>query len=262
MYTSVVFLLCLGSSTWTLPHHADVCQKGIHYWCHNEWTATECGVLEFCKAQYPDFIKNTLKDAEPIKIDLYYEAFCGGCRKFILEQLYPTFQKLYSTGIFEIALYPYGNAHEKKVGQKWEFECQHGSEECQMNLVETCALHLLNHPQQFMPYIQCVENKPSIINAKKCADDLHIEWGPISACYNGSEGNYLEHVMAQKTDALVPRHQYVPWIVVDGKHTEKMQDDAQDLLAEFLCDNYKGTKPKECHDIQKKKQRCFKENNA
>jgi len=259
--TTVILVLSSLAVSWGSPYHQEQCNKGAEYWCRNKDTAIECGVLEFCKVYDPEFVKNLAKvDVEPIQIDLYYEAFCGGCRKFILEQLYPAFEQLFSSGIFNIALFPYGNAHEKQVGQKWEFDCQHGEGECQMNLLETCAIHLMSHPQQFMPYIRCVEEDATLQNAKKCADDLHIEWGPISACYNGSEGNYLEHTMAQKTDALEPKHTYVPWIVVDGKHSERMQVDAQCGLVEFLCQHYKGVKPKECNNVKplNEEKRCYK----
>jgi len=259
MISVVVKIFCLIAVTCALPRHheSNLCSQGAEYWCQNEKTATECGVLEFCKLTHSNEMAAT--DAKPIQIDLYYEAFCGGCRKFILEQLYPTYQKLYSTGIFEINLYPYGNAHESQKGDKWVFDCQHGEEECQMNLIETCALHLLSHPDQFMPYINCVENKPSIANAQKCAQDLKVDWEPISKCFNGSEGNFLEHQVAQKTEALVPKHTYVPWIVADGHHDETMQVYIQTGLQYWLCEHYKGTKPKECDQVMKNEKICYKD---
>ena len=258
----VLKFFLLVATTLALPQQQDVCNEGVSYWCQNRETAVKCGVLEYCKVTQPGFLSNDVadSDAQPILIELYYESLCGGCRQFILEQLFPTYEKLYSTGIFDIKLYPYGNAKESKDGDKWKFECQHGKGECQMNLIETCALHLMSHPHQFMPFINCVEKNATMKNAQKCAESLQVEWGPISQCYSGSEGNFLEHQLAQKTEALKPQHQYVPWIVVDGKHTEQMQTDAQTSLEEFICTNYKGTAPKECKDVLKQadERRCFK----
>lgn len=237
----------------------DPCRQGDSYWCQNEASAVECGVLQYCKAN--NFITQTKEAAKPIQIDLYYESLCPGCREFITTQLYPAYQKLYSYGMFEIGLFPYGNADESKRGDEWKFECQHGTLECQLNLVETCALHLLSHPNQFMPFIHCLETKPSVAKAKSCAASLKIEWGPISKCYEGSEGNFLEHQIAVKTDALKPPHQYVPWIVVDGKHTEKIQNAVQDDLVLFICGNYKGPTPDACNKAleSKKVKRCYKD---
>ena len=60
----------------------------------------------------PASIKSNLQvpDAAPVKVSLYYESLCPGCRQFIHTQLYPTFQKLSSSGILEVELVPYGNA--------------------------------------------------------------------------------------------------------------------------------------------------------
>lgn len=263
MYTFLIlfFLVTTSQCQPKRETFTSICKQGPSVWCQDAATAIECGVVEFCNIQEarPEGVSRN-SDVKPIQIDLYYEAFCGGCQKFIKEQLYQAFQKLYQHGVFEISLFPYGNANEKKVGDKWEFECQHGEGECQMNLIETCAVHLLPHPKQFMPYIHCIESDPTLANAQKCAKDLQIEWAPISACYNGSEGNILEHQMAQRTDALQPKHHYVPWLVIDGVHTERMQTDAQVDLMEFLCDHFKGTKPAECKGYlsSKRENRCYK----
>ena len=229
------------------------CQQGSEIWCSNQETASMCQVLDFCKTERLGAFAN-----RPVQIELYYEALCPDCQQFMKEQLYPAFQKLYKTGIFELSLIPYGNADERKVGEKWIFQCQHGERECQMNLIETCAIHLLNHPTQFMPFIHCIESNPTLENAQKCADSLAIKWAPISACYNGSEGNFLEHQMAQRTDALKPQHQYVPWIVVDGVHTEEIQNKAEQNLIGFICQQYKGQRPSECDAFLMENKRCYK----
>lgn len=215
----------------------------------NRYSPILCRLL--CK---PEQLKK--KEIKPVKVELYYEALCPDCQEFMKHQLYPTFQRLFKTGIFELTLVPYGNANERKVADKWMFQCQHGEQECQMNLLETCAIHLLNTPQLFMPFIHCVELFPNLQNAQNCAGSLGIEWAPILACYNGSEGNFLQHQMAQKTEALNPQHTYVPWIVVDGVHTEDIQKQAQQDLAFLICASYKGRKPKECNCMIQNR-RCF-----
>ena len=246
---------------------ADNCNRGSDYWCKNEDTAVECGVLEYCRLHFPEnFVVNKEKKIKfhsdtpaPVKVELYYESLCPGCRAFIMGQLYPTFQKLQNSEIMDIGLYPYGNAQETQRGNVWEFNCQHGPEECDLNLVETCALHMLSHPVQFMPFIHCLETNPSMANAKACASQLAIEWGPISNCVNGSEGNHLEHQMAVKTRALNPPHQYVPWIVVNGVHNDQIQEAAQSNLMQVVCTTYTGVKPHACRVAETDKfGRCHK----
>eukprot|EP00111_Clytia_hemisphaerica_P000608 TCONS_00001756-protein len=229
--------------------NGDPCQRdGPEYWCRNQQTATECGVLNFCKKRgFNSAITNNV--VKPLQFELYFESLCPDCRNFFKEQLWPAYQQLYDTGIFDITLYSYGNANEKKEGDNWVFTCQHGAEECQLNLLETCVLHMLTHPKQFMPYINCVELDPSLARAKHCADEMRIEWQPIFKCYNGSEGNFLEHQVAVKTDSLEPKHTWVPWIVLDGAHTKEIQDAATTNLSKLLCEQYKGTTPDTCNDI-------------
>lgn len=240
------------------------CDKGPDYWCENEEKAARCGVLEFCKLKYPGKMRletpKAYKTAAPVKVELYYESLCPGCRAFIMGQLFPTFQKLAASEIIDIGLYPYGNARETQVGQSWRFDCQHGEEECTLNLVETCALHLLVHQNRFMPYIHCLESSPSMENAKSCASQFKIEWGPIGSCFNGTQGNHLEHEMAMKTNALNPPHQYVPWIVVNGVHTDAIQESAQSDLMHLVCQTYTGVQPHACriHAQPPKPTKCYK----
>ena len=72
------------------------------------------------------------------------------------------------------------------------------------------------------------------------------------------------HAIANRTEGLNPAHKYVPWIVVDGVHTEevspKMQTNAKTHkvqveqkamadLAGLVCSLYKGAKPVQCKTL-------------
>ena len=234
------------------------CNHGPKYWCLNAKNAEECGVAEFCeimKVEKNPGIKQTdpekvipVAAAAPVNVSLYYESLCPGCRDLIRSQIFPTYLTLKSTGILNIFLYPYGNANEHKSGEKWEFDCQHGEKECKVNLVETCALHLLS-PANKLQFIHCIETNPSVQNGEECAKRLGIEWTPIEECYNGPQGNILEHEMAEKTASLKPPHMYVPWITVNGDHTEKIQDKITSNMLKYVCNFYKGPKPAQCNGL-------------
>lgn len=187
--------------------------------------------------------------ASPVSIGLYYEILCGGCRDFIARQLYPVYLKV--GNIMDITLVPYGNAEERWDGTKWEYTCQHGPAECVGNLIETCAISVLANTSSYFPFIHCLEtnvgNNPRS-TAEQCASQLGIDFGPIDKCQNGPLGNKLEHDMALKTKALQPPHGYVPWITMNGKHTDEIQNDATFNLLQLVCDNYMGTKPEACHE--------------
>jgi interferon gamma-inducible protein 30 len=233
----------------------DRCDKGPASWCQNQEIATYCGVLQFCKIKFPGNFhpKENIKSiGNAVKVELYYETLCPGCRQFITTQLFPTHQKL-NSDIMDIGLYPFGNAQEYPIDNKWDFKCQHGVEECKLNVVETCVIHLLLHPNLFMPFINCLETQPSMDNAKLCAKRMDLEWAPIEACFSGSEGNILQHQLALKTAALNPPHQYVPWIVVNGQHSDEIQNAASSNLLELVCKTYTGEKPQACNN-----DKCYK----
>ena len=56
-------------------------------------------------------------------------------------------------------------------------------------------------------------------------------------------GNQLQHIYAVRTDSLQPQHQYVPWVTVNGQHTETMEREAESNLIRLICKTYKGANP-------------------
>jgi len=206
----------------------------------------------------PEVASSFPASAPKVDVTLYYESLCPDCQLFIRQQLYPTYQKI--GDIFNLTLVPYGNAEETKRGDKWVFQCQHGPNECLGNLIETCAISLLKNLSVSFPFVHCFEvsiersgNPKSV--AQHCAKSLGIDYAPIEACVSGPQGNELEHEMAKKTDALEPQHEYVPWVTINGKHTEKIQREAENNLLKLVCEYYEGTKPPACE--KQKIGRCY-----
>lgn len=77
----------------------------------------------------------------------------------------------------------------------------------------------------------------------KCATQLGIDFDPIDACMTSAEGNALEHEMALQTDALVPAHTYVPWVVLNGAHCTACENGS---FKQAICEAYTGPKPAGC----------------
>ena len=50
----------------------------------------------------------------------------------------------------------------------------------------------------------------------QCAEQFGIKYSDVLNCVTGPLGNALEHEMAEKTNALKPPHQYVPWVTLYG----------------------------------------------
>lgn len=75
--------------------------------------------------------------------------------------------------------------------------------------------------------------------AQKCGAQLNISLDKVFACSNATLGNRLEHIMAELTDQLEPKHTYVPWVTLNGVHTEDIEQKAEADLVGLICSTYK-----------------------
>eukprot|EP01084_Bolivina_argentea_P185144 319291_1 len=153
-----------------------------------------------------------------------------------------------------ISIYPYGNANEKQSGGEWTFSCQHGAEECNGNMVETCMINLAGWDQtKYMDFIIAYEtalgknSKNAYSTAKTVYDagSYSVSWSDLQSCMGssgaqgGKNGNNWEHNMALWTKAA--NHQYTPWITLNGQHSNTIQNSCTSSTLECTCNAYKGT---------------------
>ncbi|XP_053558915.1 gamma-interferon-inducible lysosomal thiol reductase [Bombina bombina] len=239
---SAVFLLSLY-----ILHVASeqICSYPPSAWCSSWEIAKACQVEKQCLEFYTH-LGEKKSSAPAVQVELYYECLCGGCRNFLCFQLFPTWLML--NEIMNVTLVPYGNAMEKNVSGKWEFECQHGPEECVGNLMEACLMYYLKDIGSYFPVIFCMESSSNVTKAlEPCLSvysDLPVQ--KVLECVNGDLGNNLMHQNALRTEGLNPPHSFVPWIVINGKYTEEGETQAQSALFNLICDVYTGPKPDAC----------------
>lgn len=188
---------------------------------------------------------NTTSNANPVEITLYYEALCPYCRNFIRGQLYPTFLKLRGTGILKVKLFAHGNAAESWDGQRWNYRCQHGTRECDLNRFTTCTANQLTD-DELVPFVYCLENNPRVEDGKKCLQEVGGDWLGGYECFNSDLGYSLQHEIAVKQKALSPRLRFVPWILVNGYHDDNVQGAVQRNMLSYVCNAYRGPKPSAC----------------
>ncbi|NXA42426.1 GILT reductase, partial [Eudromia elegans] len=184
--------------------------------------------------------RGRLARAPPVQLSLYYESLCPACRAFVVRQLLGTWLML-PPDMLDVTLVPYGNAQETNVNGTWHFECQHGPEECLGNMVEACLIHEAGNSSEALAAVACLEAGASVsgnLDALPWGDPPRVPAARVAACAQGELGRRLLHRNAELTAALAPPHQYVPWILLGGKHTEELQGRAQVALLHLVCELY------------------------
>lgn len=250
MLLSAVVFCSLSSLALSLQ-----CNIPPELWCTNLETATRCKVYDQCK----EFL--TVKpNAEKVNITLYHESLCPDCINFITGSLWTAFEKV--SDIFTITLVPFGNAMERKDPVKkdyYKFECQHGEQECIGNIIDSCVIYQLQNERASFNFTHCVssdlkEHRGNDIEkaAKRCAKEQNIDFDKVQTCANGLLGNQLEHQMALRTGELNPPHKYVPWVTVNGVHTEELEQKVEEDLVRVVCDMYQGPKPSACQELHQR----------
>jgi len=234
------------------------CDLPPSLWCSSLRIAEKCKVTEQCKEMVWSASSYKLKADDRVHLALYYESLCPDCKVFITNQLWPTYNKISS--IIDLDLVPYGNAQERQDGDTWVFTCQHGPQECLGNLIETCAIEVCGGVNVSFPFIACMEMSHESINksATQCAKQHGVDLSTVLDCVVSPVGNRLEHEMGVKTDKLDPPHSSVPWVTLNGEHTDDIEERAESDLLGLVCDTYKGPDvPKACKTRHKRLTGCL-----
>ena len=179
---------------------------------------------------------------EKVNVSVYYETHCPDSKAFLLNQLIPLSRS--APELINIELYPYGKASHEGSGKDLKFYCQHGPRECKGNTIQACALN--QYPlDKVLPFIECMEKAglPDIASSS-CATSNGLDNANITTCADNTEGKELLLKMAQATESLNPRAHFVPWININGVHTDANQNEALVDLLKVVCRNSKGSSDK------------------
>lgn len=151
---------------------------------------------------------------DKVAVGFYEESLCPYCAQFTTKVAAPLFDNGLSDYI-DFDFIPYGNAKNTSEG----LVCQHGEAECRLNRVFACVIDQAKHQEDWFPFIACVEGKigPDIEDSvESCADAAGLDYPDLRECATGERGDALERAAADATNALVPKHQFVPWVTVNG----------------------------------------------
>jgi len=179
-----------------------------------------------------------------VEVGFYSESLCPFCRAFTNETLAPMFHNGMAD-IMNLKYYPYGNAREDP--ETGRTVCQHGEEECRLNKVFGCVLHIYPDQKRWFPFVHCVENKdPGSMedSLAECAEASFpaLNVGEITDCASGKLGEELEQQIGAQTKSLKPPHRWVPWLTVNG--VPIWDDNAN--LEQYICAAYQGERPELC----------------
>lgn len=75
--------------------------------------------------------------------------------------------------------------------------------------------------------------------AVQCAKKHSINYEELKKCADGNKGNQLLYEAGEKTNSLNPKLNYVPWINVNGIHTNEIQQQAEGNLSYYVCSQLK-----------------------
>ncbi|NXC46215.1 GILT reductase, partial [Penelope pileata] len=123
------------------------CDYPAHLWCSSREIAIACQAEHRCA-------NLSRPTAAPVELSLYYESLCPACRGFVVRQLFSAWLLLPPEAL-NITLVPYGNAQERNVSGQWQFQCQHGPEECLGNALQACLMHEAQSFDTYFPVIFC-----------------------------------------------------------------------------------------------------------
>uniref|UniRef100_A0ACD5VSI2 Uncharacterized protein n=1 Tax=Avena sativa TaxID=4498 RepID=A0ACD5VSI2_AVESA len=162
------------------------------------------------------FCLSTACAARRVSVSVYYEAMCPFCSGYVVNDLARIFQNGLSS-IVDLRLVPFGNG---RVSPDGSMTCQHGEDECRLNAIEACVIRLWPDAEHHFPFIYCIEHL-SLIQKwgawESCFHETGLASQPVIDCYNSGTGRQLELQNAAETFALQPPHQFVPWVVVNGR---------------------------------------------
>lgn len=211
-----------------------------------------------------------------VKVELFYETLCPFCRHFMSTSLNMVLEDEELSERIDLHLYPFGNADVEKItdvskgyrywhqdeidkGFEYVIACQHGCDECFGNTLQACALKHLDNTTS-SSFIVCMESRDDVSlewASDDCAEKFGVDLDPIRDCVQGTEGNLAMVDLGTYTNSLkspAGPKEYVPWVVMDGKHSEESEIDGDEgnsgHFLQQLCGKLDDPKPNKCNNVK------------
>lgn len=218
------------------------------------WLLDATSALHF-RTGSPGVHKETDKQAPSGKVvvEIYYETLCPTCQYFIRTSLKQLLYDPEVRALVDLRLFPFGNGAASLLSDgTYVFQCQHGFEECVGNKIHACAAKLFSdQPERYLQLFTCMaENSQATIGdgANVCAQHFGMDSDKLNLYLKSIDVKEAMLNAAKKASALEPPRKYVPWVTINGQHSERAE--RGELMSE-LCSAIKlaGGQPRSCDVI-------------
>ncbi|XP_050509835.1 gamma-interferon-inducible lysosomal thiol reductase-like [Diabrotica virgifera virgifera] len=187
-----------------------------------------------------------------LNVTLFYEGLCPYCHNFIVDQLYPGYQKLGDS--FKLDVVPYGwETYKKLADGTIQYTCQHGENECTVNRIHACVIDQNPTQSDLISFMQCHLSQASAYNiyeelmdmAKDCSGGT-ISFDRVQNCVEGSHADELLMAYSERQSKLYPALPFVPNIRFNGVYDTELEDEATKDFFATICKVLKDNKPEVC----------------
>ncbi|CAA2969913.1 gamma-interferon-inducible lysosomal thiol reductase [Olea europaea subsp. europaea] len=168
-------------------------------------------------------------EEDKVNLSLYYESLCPYCASFIVNELVKVF-KTDLISIVNLRLVPWGNT---QISPNNTWICQHGIDECQLDVAEACAIRLWPSVETHFKFIYCIE-RLHLMNRhtewQSCFGAAGFNPTALRNCYINGLGYQIEIEYADETARLNPPHRFVPWVLVNNQPLQEVRPYSISLL--------------------------------
>ncbi|XP_026731056.1 GILT-like protein 1 [Trichoplusia ni] len=178
-------------------------------------------------------LKFSSSSQEKVFLTVYYESQCPDSIRFIDKQLVPTINLLHE--YITLKLVPFGKAKSIRNGYGG-FKCQHGPTECTGNIVQSCALDIMQKRNDLekVSYVQCeMQTQAGTRWDMKCVRRAGLSPSEVQQCAESTEGINLQLDHEYQTKLIRPT--FIPTITIGQVFNRNVQNSALHDLTGTIC---------------------------